>query len=56
MPKEVEIACSWLVDHQLPDGGWGENFESCERKLYVAADTSQIVHTSWAIMALMAVR
>ena len=49
-------ACQWIVDHQLSDGGWGENFESCERKVYVAAVQSQVLNTAWALLGLMAVR
>ncbi len=55
-PPEVKKACDWLVKHRLPDGGWGEKFESCEQKEYVAAETSQIVNTSWALLGLMSVR
>ncbi|KAK2150110.1 hypothetical protein LSH36_423g02015 [Paralvinella palmiformis] len=55
-PVEVDKACKWLVDHQLDDGGWGENFEACEQKKYCPADKSQIVNTAWALLALMAVR
>jgi len=53
---EVQAACRWLVDHRLSDGGWGENFESCELREYVAAERSQVVQTSWVLLALMAVR
>ncbi len=56
VPAEVKRACAWLVSHRLEDGGWGENFESCERRVYVAAKMSQVVHTSWALLALMSVR
>lgn len=50
-------ACNWLVSKQnLMDGGWGENFESCELKEYVPSPTSQIVNTAWALLGLMAVR
>lgn len=52
----IERACNWLVDHQFNDGGWGENFEACEIKEYVAADSSQVVNTAWALLGLMAVR
>lgn len=55
-PVALKRACQWLVDHRLVDGGWGENFESCEQKQYVAAETSQVVNTAWALLALMAVR
>jgi len=53
---EVQKGCQWLVDHRLSDGGWGENFESCELREYVAAERSQVVQTSWALLALMAVQ
>ena len=53
---ELKRACQWLVEHRLPDGGWGENFESCEQKVYVPADKSQIVNTAWALLGLLAVR
>ena len=52
----MKKACDWLVKHRLSDGGWGENFESCEQKEYVAAEKSQIVNTAWALLGLMAVR
>lgn len=54
--EEVKKGCKWLVEHRLPDGGWGENFESCEVKEYVPAEKSQTVNTAWALLGLMAVR
>ena len=53
---EVQKGCEWLVNHRLSDGGWGENFESCELREYVPAEQSQVVQTSWALLALMAAR
>lgn len=55
-PPELRAGCNWLVTNQLDDGGWGENFESCEAKEYIPADQSQTVNTAWALLALMAVR
>ncbi|KAJ2081970.1 hypothetical protein H4R24_001949 [Coemansia sp. RSA 988] len=50
-------ACAFLIDRQNPDGGWGESFESCEKKVYVPhPDGSQVVHTAFALLALMAAR
>ena len=53
---QVRRACEFLVNKQMEDGGWGENFESCEQRTYVQSDKSQVVNTSWALLALMAVR
>ncbi|GAV02159.1 hypothetical protein RvY_12758 [Ramazzottius varieornatus] len=53
---EVVKACAFLVRYQMSDGGWGENFESCEQRQYVQSETSQIVNTCWALLGLMAVR
>lgn len=53
---EVQKACQFLLDHQMSDGGWGENFESCEQRRYVQSSTAQIHNTCWALLGLMAVR
>lgn len=52
----VRAACTWLVDHQMEDGGWGEDFKACETGEYVQHETSQVVNTSWAVLALMSAR
>ena len=49
----VKKACSFLIDKQRDDGGWGESYKSCETGVYVQRE-SQIVMTSWAIIGLMA--
>ncbi|XP_060088070.1 lanosterol synthase [Heteronotia binoei] len=54
--KEVSRACEFLVSKQMEDGGWGEDFESCEQRRYVQSATSQIHNTCWALLGLMAVR
>ncbi|XP_003383177.1 PREDICTED: lanosterol synthase [Amphimedon queenslandica] len=54
--SEVKRACQFLVDHQMSDGGWGEDFESCEKRVYVQSEESQVVNTCWALLGLMAVR
>ena len=48
----VKRACSFLIDKQRDDGGWGESYKSCETGVYVQRE-SQIVMTSWAIIGLM---
>ncbi|CAM2100012.1 unnamed protein product [Caretta caretta] len=39
----------------MEDGGWGEDFESCEQRRYVQSPTSQIHNTCWALLGLMAI-
>lgn len=53
---EVAQACDFLLSQQMADGGWGEDFESCEQRRYVQSAQSQIHNTCWALMGLMAVR
>ena len=38
----------------MPDGGWGETYESCAKMVYTQAETSQVVNTAWALLALQA--
>lgn len=54
--QEVAQACQFLVSKQMADGGWGEDFESCEQRTYVQSAESQIHNTCWALLGLMAVR
>lgn len=53
---EVAQACQFLISKQMADGGWGEDFESCEQRTYVQSAESQIHNTCWALLGLMAVR
>jgi lanosterol synthase len=41
---------------QRMDGGWGESFRSCVDRIWTDSAVSQVVNTSWALMALLAVR
>ena len=52
---EVVRACEFLTKHQMADGGWGENFESCEVSRYMQSEASQVVNTCWSLLGLMAV-
>ena len=52
--KILHKACDFLASKQRSDGGWGESFKSCEVGEWVEHDNSQIVNTSWAVLALMA--
>ncbi|KAJ1953988.1 hypothetical protein GGI12_005891, partial [Dipsacomyces acuminosporus] len=54
---ECRRACAFLLDHQNPDGGWSESIESCVVKKWVPhPEGSQVVNTSFALLALMAAR
>lgn len=52
----VRRACEWLLGKQKDDGGWGEHYTSCEVEEYVQHEKSQVVNTSWAVLALMTAR
>ncbi|KAI9337932.1 terpenoid cyclases/protein prenyltransferase alpha-alpha toroid [Obelidium mucronatum] len=52
----VRRACNFLISKQQEDGGWGESFKSSETYEYVHHEKSQVVHTSWALLALMAAK
>ena len=46
-------ACRWLLDRQRQDGGWGEHHSGCRTGRYVAHEESQVIHTAWAMTALL---
>lgn len=48
-------AAEWLVRAQHADGGWGEHYSGCLDDRYVAHPESQVVMTSWALLALLEV-
>jgi lanosterol synthase len=48
-------AAEWLQSKQRPDGGWGEHFSGCLEDRYIEHTQSQVVNTSWALLALMEV-
>ncbi|KAJ9110722.1 hypothetical protein QFC20_002763 [Naganishia adeliensis] len=52
----VRKACEFLVKHQMDDGGWGETYMSCVTNVYSQHEMSQVVQTSWTILALMYAR
>lgn len=50
---EVKKGCDFLVSKQRIDGGWGESYKSCTELTYVQHEHSQVVHTAWAVLALL---
>lgn len=49
----IKKACEFLVKRQEEDGGWAENFRSCELFSFVRHEKSEVVQTSWATIALL---
>ncbi|HEU4427349.1 MAG TPA: FAD-dependent monooxygenase [Myxococcota bacterium] len=49
----VRRACEWLLARQRRDGGWGEDAIGCVRAEYVEHAQSQVLHTAWALLALL---
>ncbi len=52
--KGINKACDFLISKQMPDGGWGETYESCAKMVYTQAAASQVVNTAWALLTLQA--
>lgn len=47
-------AVQWLIEHQNPDGGWGETCASYQEPSLRGVGTSTASQTSWALMGLLA--
>jgi len=59
----IHRCCQFLLSHQRPNGGWGEDFTSCYDKDYTENGMesygdggSGVVNTAWALMALSAAK
>jgi len=50
----IQKASNFLLNKQMADGGWGETYESCAKMTYTQAESSQVVNTAWAVLALQA--
>ena len=49
----IQRAARWLEEHQKADGGWGEHHQGCLDDRYVEHPRSQVIMTSWAVLALL---
>ena len=49
----IRLACRWLIDRQLADGGWGEHASGCKTGQYVEDERSQVIQTAWSLIALL---
>lgn len=54
LAASINKACTFLVEKQKADGGWGETYHSCSKLVYTEAPISQGLNTAWALLALMA--
>jgi squalene-hopene/tetraprenyl-beta-curcumene cyclase len=50
----VRLGVRWLLDHQNPDGGWGESIASYEDVSQRGVGDSTASQTAWALMGLLA--
>src|SRR6185369_9987298 len=50
----LERAVDWLVAHQNPDGGWGEDLRSYVDSSWIGRGASTASQTAWALLALLA--
>lgn len=51
--EAVRKACDFIVRRQEPDGGWAEDFRSCELFSFVRHNKSEPVQTAWATIMLL---
>ncbi|KAF8694593.1 hypothetical protein HU200_038122 [Digitaria exilis] len=51
----IRKACEFLLSKQLPCGGWGESYLSCQDKVYTHLEGKRphVVNTAWAMLALI---
>ncbi len=49
----LRLACQWLLGRQRRDGGWGEHHSGSSGGKYVEHEESQVIHTAWALIALL---
>ncbi|KAF8035112.1 hypothetical protein BT93_C1216 [Corymbia citriodora subsp. variegata] len=51
----VRKACEFLLSKQLPCGGWGESYISCQNKVYTNLEGNRpnLVQTAWALLSLI---
>ncbi|KGM46119.1 squalene--hopene cyclase [Neobacillus niacini] len=53
--ESIQKAVDWLYRIQNSDGGWGESCYSDNKRTYVSLGASTLIHTAWALDALISV-
>lgn len=51
--QRVRRACDFIIGKQMADGGWGESWKACEVGHWVDAESSTVINTAWAVIALL---
>ncbi|KAG6625556.1 hypothetical protein CIPAW_16G105300 [Carya illinoinensis] len=48
-------ACDFLISKQLPNGGWGESYLSCNNKVWtsIKGNREHVVQTAWTVLTLI---
>nr|WNA08418.1 lanosterol synthase [Cyclocarya paliurus] len=51
----IRKACDFLISKQLPNGGWGESYLSCNNKVWtnLEGNREHVVQTAWAVLTLI---
>nr|AWK97867.1 oxidosqualene cyclase [Tripterygium regelii] len=49
----IRNGVEFLLRTQRDDGGWGESYLSCPKKVYTPLDRSNLIHTSLGLMGLI---
>ncbi|KAK3118521.1 hypothetical protein QOZ80_9BG0700740 [Eleusine coracana subsp. coracana] len=51
----IRKACDFLLSKELPSGGWGESYLTCQHNVYtnLGSNKPHAVNTSWAMLALI---
>ncbi|KAJ7962649.1 Terpene cyclase/mutase family member [Quillaja saponaria] len=54
--SSIQKGCNYLLSKELPSGGWGERYLSCQNKVYtnLKENKPHVVNTAWAMLALIA--
>lgn len=52
--RVIRRAVDWVVEHQNPDGGWGEDLRSYVDSAWAGRGESCASQTAWALFVLLA--